>query len=69
MSNLTVPQQRAMDKFKNLGYFSAYDLQESRKTLDMLVNKGLLECFHKEGALMLPRIQIVYKLTEAGQNV
>lgn len=69
MASLSPRQEIALRKFKNLGYFSAYDLQERLPTLNALVRKGLLKCFHKEGYFMLPRIQIVYKLTEAGRNV
>lgn len=61
-SNLSTTQRRALDKFVTLGYFSAYDLQESRLTLNALVRKGLLERFHQDGHLFLPRIRILYRL-------
>ncbi len=42
-SNLTVSQRRALDKLVYRVWKSAYNVQETRGTLDSLVNKGLAE--------------------------
>ena len=48
-SNLTVSQLRALAKLVYRVWKSAYDMQETRGTLDSLVNKGLAERSYSGG--------------------
>lgn len=55
-------QQRAINKLKDMEWKSAYDIQESRNTLDALVSKGVLESRGGLGSMAFPRNNILYRL-------
>lgn len=56
-------QNRAFNKlFSSRKWHSAYELQESRRTLDTLVRKGLLIRGRGLGCIFGPRAGIIYKV-------
>ncbi len=60
---LSYTQNRAFNKlFDSRKWLSAYELQESRGTLDALVRKGLLITRHGLGCIFDPRVGIKYKV-------
>lgn len=55
-------QQRAINKLKDMEWKSSYAIQESRRTLDSLVSKGILERHYELGSSAFPRTHILYRL-------
>lgn len=62
MAKLSETQQRALGKLHEHLYYSAYELQESIRTLDSLCNKGLAEKKLERGAVAFPRTGTTYRL-------
>jgi len=60
MEKLSKNQQRVLNKLTDK-WQSAYELQESRKTLDSLANQGLIQKWRDNGYLFCPRIAIKYR--------
>ena len=59
---LSKPQERTFKKLIKVGdWQTAYSLQESRNTLDSLVEKGLVTRKRELGSLFDPRTAIYYK--------
>jgi len=58
---LSKAQERALGKLSTSEWRSAYDLQESRRTLNALVGLKLAEVHNDFGHFMLPRIMIKYR--------
>lgn len=65
---LTDAQRRALAKFADGAWHSAYDVQASLATLNALRKRGLLQRQSGLGALFSPRTSIEYRITPAGQE-
>lgn len=65
MDKLTKNQQRALGKLGVL-WKSAYELQESKGTLDALVRRGLADRKHGIGSMAFPRTNVTYRRRRRG---